>query len=245
MNHSAGLESAQPALSPPPPSSGWASTWLDGVGFGAGLALAWWFRWNTTDLVWSLWLSSLCVGYAMIVWILIQPVRNFSAGLMAHRRPALGPLAKGVAMLLLVLGTAAGLAFFTFHFGMFHFVHSMFLGAFFPVTGVGMSGEVDSLMYREVIARYWWFLPSALLAERRAFQSSSSPSNPLGISPASLILPYKNVVRLHLLIFFFVFAHYAKIESFAVYAVVYAVYFFPWRLLRREKPGRAKPDATS
>jgi hypothetical protein len=43
--------------------------------------------------------------------------------------------------------------------------------------------------------------------------------------------PYKNVVRLHLLIFFFAFAHFAHLESFVVYAVVYAVYFFPWRLL--------------
>jgi hypothetical protein len=38
---------------------------------------------------------------------------------------------------------------------------------------------------------------------------------------------------MHLLIFFFAFAHFARLESFAVYAVVYAVYFFPWRLVRR------------
>ncbi len=47
--------------------------------------------------------------------------------------------------------------------------------------------------------------------------------------------PYKNVIRLHLLIFFFAFASFAKLESFWVYAVVYAVYFFPWRLVRRVK----------
>jgi hypothetical protein len=38
---------------------------------------------------------------------------------------------------------------------------------------------------------------------------------------------------MHVLIFFFFFAHFAKLENFAVYAVVYAAYFFPWRLLRR------------
>jgi hypothetical protein len=47
--------------------------------------------------------------------------------------------------------------------------------------------------------------------------------------------PYKNVLRMHVLIFFFFFAHFAKLENFAVYAVVYAAYFFPWRLLRRPK----------
>jgi hypothetical protein len=43
------------------------------------------------------------------------------------------------------------------------------------------------------------------------------------------------VVRLHLLIFFFAAAHFLKLESFLVYAVVYAVYFFPWRLVKRDK----------
>jgi len=42
-------------------------------------------------------------------------------------------------------------------------------------------------------------------------------------------------VRLHLLIFFFAFASIAKVGGFAVYAVVYAVYFFPWRLVRKQE----------
>jgi hypothetical protein len=45
--------------------------------------------------------------------------------------------------------------------------------------------------------------------------------------------PYRNVARMHLLIFFFFFAHFARLENFAVYAVVYGAYFFPWRLVRR------------
>jgi hypothetical protein len=40
-------------------------------------------------------------------------------------------------------------------------------------------------------------------------------------------------MRMHLLLFFFFFAHFAGLENFAVYAAVYAVYFFPWRLARR------------
>jgi hypothetical protein len=28
--------------------------------------------------------------------------------------------------------------------------------------------------------------------------------------------------------------HAARLEGFAVYALVYALYFFPWRLLRRD-----------
>jgi len=44
--------------------------------------------------------------------------------------------------------------------------------------------------------------------------------------------PYKNVVRTHLLIFFFAFVHFAGLENSAVYATVCAVYFFPWRVSR-------------
>jgi hypothetical protein len=44
--------------------------------------------------------------------------------------------------------------------------------------------------------------------------------------------PYRNVLRMHALIFFFFLAHFMGIENFAVYSVIYVVYFFPWRLVR-------------
>src|SRR5919199_4804965 len=51
----------------------WTSAWPDALAFAGGLAMAWRGRWTTTDLVWSLWLSSLVVGYAMIVWTIARP----------------------------------------------------------------------------------------------------------------------------------------------------------------------------
>jgi len=57
------------------------------------------------------------------------------------------------------------------------------------------------------------------------------------------MVAYTNVIRMHLLIFFFFFAHFARLENFAVYAVVYAVYFFPWRLVRGARAGVAGPRA--
>jgi hypothetical protein len=53
-------------------------------------------------------------------------------------------------------------------------------------------------------------------------------------SGGGLAEPYRNVMRMHGLIFFFFFVHFIGLENFAVYAVVYAVYFFPWRLVRKE-----------
>ena len=124
----------------------------------------------------------------------------------------------------------------------------MFLSSFFPITvGKELHG---SALYLEVFRRYWYFVPLAALAERQGFRSpwvasKANPStNAAGVSQRlaelgkgdSMMTPYKNVIRMHLLIFFFVFVHFAGLDNFIVYAVVYAVYFFPWRLVKRGKP---------
>ena len=43
------------------------------------------------------------------------------------------------------------------------------------------------------------------------------------------------------MIFFFAFASFVRLENFFVYTIVYAVYFFPWRML---KPTLAPPAVT-
>ena len=59
------------ALSPAPRS--WSSALPDLLAFAVGLAVVWVRGWSTTDLIWPLWLSSLVVGYALIVWAVAQP----------------------------------------------------------------------------------------------------------------------------------------------------------------------------
>lgn len=223
----------------PDSTARWSSAWYDLLAFALGLGLAWQFRWETRDLVWSLWLASLTVGYAMILWLIFAPAWRL------HRDGE--PLDATKA----VIGGLFLVAFFTFHFGMFHFVHSIFLNAFFPVAPRA-SGLASLAIYAEVVARYWWFVPVALLAEREAFRIPPSASVPEASGPGAsgsrrarrilpsagpdgLFRPYRNVVRLHLLIFFFAGASFLQVDNFAVYAVVYAVYFFPWRLVRRAR----------
>ena len=219
--------------------------WLDAVGFALGLALAWHFQWETRDLVWSLWFASLTVGFATIVWQLFAP-----AWLLAREGQA------GAAMFA-VIGGVFLLAFFTFHFGLFHTVHAIFLNGFFPITA-GRSVEFPPFgLLVEAATRYGWFLPAALLAERGGFRIAPLPPAPPATSVKAadidarkarnaalglrggVMAPYANVVRLHLLIFFFAGAHFLKLDGFAVYAVVYAAYFFPWRVLRRARAEQA------
>jgi hypothetical protein len=229
-----------------PQKSRWSETWLDALAFALGLGLAWGFHWSTKDLVWSLWLSSLCVGYAMILWMVSEPLRELIGGLWSEGGKSTwsgGQTAAAAGGLFVVgFGTLFGVAFFTVHFGGFHFVHSAFLSLFFPLEpGLAHSGP-SWAMYREVFVRYWWFLPAAFLAERAAFKWSYRDPDASVTAEAiakrkargdTMLLPYKNVIRMHLLIFFFFFAHLLKLENFLVYAVVYAVYFFPWRLLKK------------
>ncbi len=161
--------------------------------------------------------------------------------------PPIARVAAGAAVLL--GGGLLMLAFFTVHFGMFHYVHSQFLISFFPIEGSGgASATAGASTYVEVARRYWAFLPMAIVAERAAFAKAPQAAKRAVTAirdagelaatrragTSGFAAPYANVVRLHLLIFFFAAVHLLGLESFAVYAVVYAVYFFPWRLLRRD-----------
>lgn len=233
------------------PTNRWTGAWVDAVAFAIGLALAWWFSWRTTDLVWSLWLSSLVVGYTLIVWKLSAPLRALARNMETDQARIVGAGPKAAALGLFAFGTLFALAFFTVHFGMFHYVHSVFLESFFPVTNEPTKGLIGWSTYLVVFSRYWWFLPAAFLAERRAFRGTPQGADLSAFLPShgangkkrsAMMEPYKNVVRMHMLIFFFAFVHFARLENFAVYATVYAVYFFPWRVLRRSKTSVPEPS---
>jgi hypothetical protein len=236
----------------------WSTAWPDAVAFAFGLGVARIAGWTTTDLVWSLWLSSLVVGYAMIVWTIVRPGVDIVRGAMRERELAAQAIreSKGAAVAvgsILVGGGLFALAFFTVHFGGFHYGHSQFLHGFFPLDGnaAGAGAMADGPDYAEVFRRYWTFLPAAFLAERAGFARPPALTKAdLSVTAAAIaarkaanarkgggmLAPYRNVMRMHFLIFFFAFAHFTHLDNFFVYTVVYAAYFFPWRLLK-------KPDA--
>ena len=156
-------------------------------------------------------MSSLLVGYLTIILTIFGPGVRV-AKTIENRLVAALPLAGGVFML----------AFFTIHFGGFHFVHSAFLNGFFPVLDSRLRGFPDGAVYWEVFKSYWPFVLGAAVSERQNLLQATEKMNPAG--------PYKNVIRMHLLIFFFAGAAALNLDSFIIYAVVLCVYFFPFKL---------------
>ena len=234
----------------------------DVAAFAIGLGTAWLLEWKTTDLVWSLWLGSLVLGY---LTILSTVAAGVYIGIMAichaefprkHRLPAV------------LIGSAAALfflGFFSLHFCGFHAGHAIFLSSFFPVAGLPTSAFSDAFMnplllwrivFRHLLTVYGVFLIPAVIAERgHVFASITAAVKAVrgGIPKHSLqefmqsgkgrdkamrdpfIRPYVNVIRMHILIFFFALSYMLKAESFFVYAVVYLAYFFPWKAFRKEE----------
>jgi hypothetical protein len=227
----------------------------DLVAFVAGLGAAWILKWNTKDLVWSLWLSSLTLGYLTILSTVAAGVWT---GVNALEEPSF-PRAKRGGAVLAIAGVALFVVgFFSLHFCAFHATHAVFLSFFFPINGVSQTAFVSAfmnplLLWKTVFQHIWIpygiFLIPALIAERAhlfaAFADVGGISDslrtvvrdPKAFNAKKLMhdpfsRPYANVMRMHLLIFFFFFCHFLKIESFVVYGVVYFVYFFPWRMVR-------------
>ena len=110
-------------------------------------------------------------------------------------------------------------------------MHSAFLESFFPLDGGHDHGLPD---YTEIFARYAIWLPVAFCAERAAFRlppprvadTTSVKATDIAARKARdgsllMVKPYLSVIRLHLLIFFFAFAHFMHGENFVIYAVVY------------------------
>ena len=245
----------------------WKAIAPDLLALALGLALAWFLDWQTTDLVWSLWLGSLVLGYLTILSTIAAGVY---VGLNAIFHPE---FPKARRPLLLALGAAGALfllGFFSLHFCAFHAGHAGFLSLFFPLEGMPPDAFFDAFMnpfrlwqtaIRHVLPLYGVFLVPAILAERaHVFAAPAAAIRAVneGRPAASLVdkvlprsipaqdfgalfsRPYVNVIRMHLLIFFFAASHALHVDSFLVYAAVSLVYFFPWAAFRAAQgPGRA------
>lgn len=234
----------------------------DILAFAGGLCVAYFLKWDTTDLVWSLWLCSLVLGYLTLLSALAGGA-YFWFHITTHK-----DFKKEQRLLAILAGLAIGifyLAFFSLHFGGFHAGHSVFLQQFFPIAGMPEDGFGEaftnppllwSLVFQHLMLPYGLFLIPAIVAERHyiflpisravmTVHTQIATDHPIEETAVdqkgkrgeligdAMGRPYINVIRMHMLIFFFAFSHAIKLDSFLVYAIVYLAYFFPWSEIKK------------
>jgi len=232
-----------------PSSPRWQRLLPDLLGCLIALLLAWSMGWRTGDLIWSMWLASLVIGYSLIVWNLFSPlfpILRQGGEISAHFREAPGRTSAGLGALL--FGKLFLLAFFTVHFGGFHWGHSIFVNSFYPISPLEPGGDFGPTPadYWHVVKTYGWFLPLAFLAQRGLFKSQTQREIEAQLSKTDSTRPeprkhrsknadspdmgaaYKGVVKLHLLIFFLFGADTLGLPEFLAFSVVYLVYFLDW-----------------
>jgi hypothetical protein len=219
-----------------------------------------------------LWLSSLVLGDLTILSIIASGVYiglNVIGGEDFPKKHRLPAILGGSVVALFFLG------FFSLHFCGFHAGHAGFLSVFSPITGLRERDFFDAFMnpillwktvFQHLLPVYGIFLVPAVIAERRHVFASLTESIRAGrewtrnrnlqkIMESGrgrkktirdpFFRPYINVIRMHILIFFFAFCHALKLDSFLVYAAVYFVYFFPWKAFREDSPGELLPQLDS
>lgn len=171
------------------------------------------FDWKAKDIIWGLWICSLTFGYTTIVVTIFAPAFRAGGG-------------GGVAM---AFGGLFLLAFFTVHFGMFHFVHGVFLNSFFPLVGEVSGFPSPLVLIGGALAAYWPLVLATFIS--RFSDLPFNGDNVIGSKGRSggdaFMKPYANVIRMHLLIFVFAGLHAANMADLAIYPVL-LFYFFPW-----------------
>lgn len=256
-------------------------------------------KWSVTELVWSLWIASLVLGYAYIVTSIFgMLISGNKTGLLGNIKgkkentPAVAMNIFFFIVMLFILGfskitliffifvivsvvfslneelkeklglgfipssksylakfiiylpiAAFMLGFFSIHFLMFHFVHSIFLNLFFPLIPDSLFGEnIEEIgvyvftIFNEALFRFWPFIGISALSRFdhyfNAFKASGA---------SSMTMPYKNVVRMHLTIFAVAFMNFLKLDGFILYFIL-ILYFLPLKTIIGLFKGSEKSD---
>lgn len=192
---------------------------LSAVLFIFGLGAAWLGDWRLHDVIWGFWITSLAVGYLMILGVLVHQARHQVRDL--DMTPA---QAWGGALFLL--------AFFTFHFGFFHWGHAQFLTAFLDWPD---TSEFSIQLVPQIFASYWPIVLAGLLFRLpdlrayvgRRFEDLSRKQDVGKAAGDAMRLPYAGVVRLHLAIFGLFGLTLLSLPELVMFALAYAWFFLP------------------
>ncbi len=233
QNNNVNSRAVQPAASAAgkeEPQRG-SDTALEIAAFVGTLALAYFSGWRAKDLIWSLWLSSLAIGFLSV--------------LVSGGRRVIRPDATIVERVFSSIGTVGALLFFSIHFGFFHYVYAAILDLPMPlmdhpgrvyVGKLSWTGGTPFSFWETLgiaIVQYWPVALLNVIRDRRAVMSES-------VMTGKEMGPYIVILKLHFLVMGLGVFYSLGLDSFPVYAAVYTFLFSPakmWRMIfRRKKP---------
>ena len=194
------------------------------ISFFTVLILATLQEWRINELVWSLWISSLSLGYTFLISSIVAKAIHQGMAHTENESPeseinSVHPL---IGWTMAIGGGIFAIAFFTVHFGMFHFVHGIFLNLFFPLQEVS-QGDIPNffILIKTCLTTFWPVILFSLIMQIKNFQQIIlSPGNDF------FAMPYKNVIKMHISILLFAFLSMANVSDiFLPYLLI--LYFFP------------------
>lgn len=187
--------------------------------------LAWFLNWETGDLLWSLWLSSLvfCVAGVFTAMVMLPFYPSESARIYSPQKRRLYRLA-GLPVALF------GAVFFAFGFLFFHFLYAYFIYMLAPlITELPNIFDVPDTLFQEallgVVKSFWPFALVVLIHERDYFRRVVRSNSPLNVT-----IPFNRLLKMHLFIFIGTGAIMIGGTGFFFYMVIMLVFFFPWDL---------------
>ncbi|HEY4611398.1 MAG TPA: DUF6498-containing protein [Bacteroidota bacterium] len=191
---------------------------LDILTFLASMVITYALGWSTKDLVWSFWTSSLISGSAIQLYMKLAPAykRNTNAAEWAFT----------------AIGTIFGMAFFSVHFGAFHYVFASMLDMFMPLTPhpgrvyVGhltWQGDIGFDFFATLsiaVFSYWPFALISIAHDYKAFQTVPAKDQ--------YFEPYKKILRIFFVMFLLGGLYELGLESFLSYTLILVLYFAPY-----------------
>ena len=178
------------------------------ISFFTVLILASLQEWRINELVWSLWISSLSLGYTFLISSIVAKAIHQGMTHSENEFPKdqINSVQPLIGWTMAIVGGIFTIAFFTVHFGMFHFVHGIFLNLFFPLQEVS-QGDIPNffLLIKSCLTTFWPVILFSLIMQIKNFQQ-------IILSPGKdfFATPYKNVVKMHISILLFAFLKYGK-----------------------------------
>lgn len=203
---------------------------VDILAFFGSLSLAFFLGWSSKDLLWGLWLTSFLGGISYTTWCLV--IRKL---LTAESMPQ---------RIFMAIAGLIGAAFFSVHFGMFHYVYASMLDLPWPLRSDPGRVYVGHLTWRGVsefsffetlwlAIQSYWTLAFINIGRDYAslFRADAKYDN---------FQAYRKVLRLHFVMMLMVFLNFLGLESFALFVIFFLILYAPNSLWKTVFPGLAR-----